>query len=99
MPDLHNAKEHFQSFLRKKNKKSVKQSEIITNQPNTFENRSTINKKSVITKHSETSHRLSKTLGKGKKEGFNNSLYSDTKNNWKFFEQKKYENNKSSTCF
>ena len=32
-PDLCNAKEHYQSFLRKKNRKSVKQSEIITNQP------------------------------------------------------------------
>ena len=33
IPDLRNAKEHYQSFLRKKDRKSVKQSEIITNQP------------------------------------------------------------------
>ena len=32
-PDLCNAKEHYQWFLRKKNRKSVKQSEIIINQP------------------------------------------------------------------
>ena len=30
IPDLCNAKEHFQSFLRKKNTKSVKESKIIT---------------------------------------------------------------------
>ena len=38
MLDPSNAKEHYQSFLRKKNRKSVKQSEIITYQPNIFEN-------------------------------------------------------------
>ena len=36
--DLDNAKEHYQSFIRKKNARSVKQSEIITYQPKTFEN-------------------------------------------------------------
>ena len=30
VPDPRNAKEHYESFLRKKNRKSVKQSEIIT---------------------------------------------------------------------
>ena len=33
--DSRNAKKHYQSFLRKKNTKSVKQSEIISYQPNT----------------------------------------------------------------
>ena len=37
IPDHFNAKEHDQSFLRKKDKKSVKQTEIITYQPKTFE--------------------------------------------------------------
>ena len=37
-PNLYDAKEHYQSFRRKKNKKSIKQSKIITNQPKTFEN-------------------------------------------------------------
>ena len=32
-PDPRNAKEHYQSFLRKKNGKSVKQSKIIMYQP------------------------------------------------------------------
>ena len=35
IPDPRNAKEHYQSFIRKKNRKSVKQSEIITYQPKT----------------------------------------------------------------
>ena len=38
IPDPRNAKEHYQSFIRKKATKSVKQSEIITYQPKTFEN-------------------------------------------------------------
>ena len=33
IPDPSNAKEHYRSFVRKKNTKSVKQSEIITYQP------------------------------------------------------------------
>ena len=38
IPDLRNVKDYYQSFIRKKNKKSVNQSEIITYQPKTFEN-------------------------------------------------------------
>ena len=34
-PDCRNAKEHYQSFIRKKPTKLVKQSEIITYQPKT----------------------------------------------------------------
>ena len=33
IPDPHDAKEHCQSFIRKENRKSVKQSEIITDPP------------------------------------------------------------------
>ena len=36
--DLHNFKEHYRSFIRKNPAKSVKQLEIITYQPKTFEN-------------------------------------------------------------
>ena len=36
MPDPLNAKEHYQSFIRKKNTKLVKQSEIITYNQNRF---------------------------------------------------------------
>ena len=48
MPDPCNAKEHYQSFIRKKNTKSVKQSKIITQQPKTFENPNTVYKKLVF---------------------------------------------------
>ena len=37
VPDPRNAKEHFESFLRKKNRKSVKQSGKITYHPKTFD--------------------------------------------------------------
>ena len=56
--DPRNAKEHYQSFIRKKNTKSVKQSEIITYQPKTFENPNIVDIKSVITEHPKTSHKL-----------------------------------------
>ena len=75
IPDPCNAKKHYQSFIREKNKKSAKQSEIITNELKTFENQSI----SVIKEHPKNSHKLSKTLKKVKKLGFNSSLYSYTK--------------------
>ena len=58
IPDPRNAKEHYQSFIRKKNRKSVKQSEMITYQPKTFENPSIVNIKSVIIEHPKTSYKL-----------------------------------------
>ena len=36
IPDCCNAKEHYQSFIKNKNTKSVKQSKIITYQPKTL---------------------------------------------------------------
>ena len=71
--------QHYESFLRKKNRKSIKQLEAITYQPKTFENPNITDIKSVITEHPKTSHKLSKTIKKGKKVGSNSSLYSDTK--------------------
>ena len=38
IPDPCNGKEHYQSFIIKENKKSAKQSEIITYQPKSFRN-------------------------------------------------------------
>ena len=38
IPDSHNAEEPYQSFIRIKSRKSIKQSEIITYQPKTFKN-------------------------------------------------------------
>ena len=72
--DTDNVKEHYQSFIRKKNRKSVKKSEIITYQPKTFD---TVVIKSVITEYPKTSHKLSKTIRQAEKLGFNSSLYSD----------------------
>ena len=62
IPDARNAKYHDQSFLTKKNTKLVKQSEIITYQPNTFKNPNIVDTKSVITEHPKTSHKLCKTI-------------------------------------
>ena len=64
VPDARNAKEHYQSFIRKKNRKSVKQSEIITYQPKTFD---TVEIKSIIAEHPKTSHKLSKTIRQAEK--------------------------------
>ena len=73
-----NTKVYYQSFIRKKNRKSVKQSELITYQPKRFENPNTVDMKSIIKKHSKTSHELLKTIRLDEKVGSNNSLYSDT---------------------
>ena len=50
-----NAKEHYQSFIRKKNTKS----ETCTSIPKTFD---TVDIKSIITEHLKTSHKLSKII-------------------------------------
>ena len=84
IPDPRIAKEHYQSFIRKKNTKSAKQLEIITYQPKTFENPNIVDIKSVITEHPKTLHKLSKT----EKVGFNSSLYNNTKRSKKFLNEK-----------
>ena len=81
IPDPLNAKEHYQSIIRKKNTKSVELTE-------TFKNPNIVDIKSVITEHPETSHKLSKTIRQAEKLGSNSSWYSDTKK-WKFFKRKK----------
>ena len=67
IPDPRNATEHYQSFTRNKNTKSVKQSNIITYQPKNFENPNTVDIKSVIKEHPKTPHELSKTLRQAEK--------------------------------
>ena len=67
IPDPCNAKEHYQSYIGKKNIKSVKQSKIITYQPKPFENPNIVGIKSVIAEHGKTSHKLSKTTIRLKK--------------------------------
>ena len=60
--DPSNAKEHYQSYLKRKNTKSVKRSKRITHQLKTFENPNIVNIKSVIIEHPKTSHKLFKTI-------------------------------------
>ena len=79
LSDPCNVIEHYESFIRKKTRKSVKQSEIITYQPKTFENPNIDDIKSFITEHPETWHKLSKAIRKGEKVSSNNSFYSDTR--------------------
>ena len=80
-----NAKEYYQSFIRKKNRKSVKQPEIFTDQPKVFD---TVDIKSVITEHPKTSHKLSKTTRQSAKGGSNITFYSDTKKREYFLNEK-----------
>ena len=49
--DPRNAKKQYQSFIRKKNTKSVKQSKIITYQSKTIENPNIVDIKYIITEH------------------------------------------------
>ena len=79
IPDLRNGKEHYKSFIIKENKKSVKQSEIITYQPSTFQNPDIADIKPIITEHPKPSHKLSKTKRQDEKVSYNGSLYKDTK--------------------
>ena len=65
-----NAKEHYESFLRKKNRKPVKKSEIITYQLKIFE---TTDIKPDI-KNIQKPHKLFRTIRKGEKVYSNNSL-------------------------
>ena len=76
---LRNAKKHYQSFIKKKNRKSVKQSEIIICQSKSFENSDMVGINSVVTEYPKTSHKLSKTIRQTEKVGSNSFLYSDTK--------------------
>ena len=77
MPDLRNAKEHYESFLQKNNRKSIKQSGIIIYQPKTFQNLNIVEINSDIIEHSKTSHKLSKSIRKSEKIDSNNSFYCD----------------------
>ena len=77
------------NHLRKKNRKSVKQPEIITYQSNNFKNLNIADIKSVITEYAKTSHKLCKTTRNSEKVGSNSSLYSDPKKTRTFFERKK----------
>ena len=85
IPDPHNAEERNQTFMIKKNRKSVKQSKIITYQSKTFD---TVDIKSILTEHPKISHKWSKTIRKAEKVGSNSSLYKDTKKYENFLNEK-----------
>ena len=77
-----NAEVHFQSFIRKKSTKSVKQWKIITQQSKTLENPNIVDIKLVIIEHPKTLHKLSKTIRHSQKDsqiGYNSSLHSGKK--------------------
>ena len=88
IPDPHNFKEHYQSFIIQKNRKSVKHSEIITCKPKTFQNLNIVDIKSIITEHPQTSHKLSKPIRQAEKVGSNSSLNNDTKKSENFLNEK-----------
>ena len=82
IPDLQNAKKYYQSFIKKKNTKSIKQSKIFTQKLKTFENSNNVDIKSFSTEHPKTSHKLPKTLRRSENSfqaSSNSSLYCDTK--------------------
>ena len=64
----------YQSFIRKKNRKSVKQSEIITHQPNAFKNPNIADIKPIITERPKTLYKLTKTIKQAEKVGSNSCL-------------------------
>ena len=94
--DLRNTKKHYESFLRKKKRKSVKQSEVIKYQPKTFD---TVNIMSDITEHRKISHKLSKVVRQAEKFSSNNSLYSDTNKRANFLNEQNVEITKREHAF
>ena len=70
IPDPRNSQEYHQSFIGKKNTKSVKQSKIITYQPKTIENPNIVDIKYYY-RTSKTSHKLFKTMRQAEKVGSN----------------------------
>ena len=96
VPNPHNTKEHYESFFRKKNRKSVKQSEVIIYKPKTFD---IVDIKSDITEHPKTSHKLSKTIRQAEKVSSNSSLYSQTQKIENFLNKKNIKITKREHAF
>ena len=67
IPDVSNAKKYYKSYLKRKNTKFIKQSNIITQQAKTTENLNIVDIKAVIIEHSKTSLKLSKTIRQAEK--------------------------------
>ena len=75
IPDPCNTKEHYESFIKNKNTKSVKRSKLITYQPKIFQNRNIADIKWVLTDYRKTSHNLSKALRQTEKVGSNSKMF------------------------
>ena len=65
--DLCNAKERYQSFVRNKNIKLVKQSKIITQQPKSVESPNVVGIKLVFIEHLKTSHIIFNIISQAEK--------------------------------
>ena len=94
--DFRNAKEHYESFLRKKKRRSVKQSEVIKYQPKIFD---TVDIRSDITEHRKISRKLSKVIWQAEKVSSNNSFYSDTKKRANFLNEQNVKITKRELAF
>ena len=66
IPDASNSKEHYQLFLKNKNKKSVKLSKVITQQPKLLKNSNIVGRKLVAIDHPKSSNKLFKTISQAK---------------------------------
>ena len=99
IPYPRNAKQHYQSFIKRKNRKSVKQLKVITDQPKTFEKSNVADIKAAITEHPKTSHKLSKTIRQAEKVGSNSSLFSNTRKRGIFLNEKNVKITKQSHAF
>ena len=83
MPDPSKTKEYYESDLKKKKKKLVKQSKIINQRPKPMENPNILDCKSSIIEHPKTFNKLFKTIIQAQNtsqiDGDDNPLYSETK--------------------
>ena len=96
--DSLNTEEQYQSFVRKKNAKSAKQSknQRIKQSATKFENPNTVDIKSVFINHPITSHNISKTLSEAEKVSQVGLVIQKSEN---FLNEKKCKNNLTSKCF
>ena len=98
IPDPRNAKELFQSFIRKKNTKSLKQSKLIPHPKKFWKSKHCLFKISY-TEHPKTSHKFSKTTRQAEKVSSNSSLHSDTKKSKNVLNEKNVKTTKRAHAF
>ena len=67
IPDPSNSKEYYNSYLKRKNKKSEKRSKITTEQLKAIESQNIVDLKSVNIEHPKTSHRFFKAVRQAEK--------------------------------